>query len=111
MHSYNSLSNFRSSKKKPRNVFTPMETLHSLKRGDRYSNRYTDKFLVRSDKFVPVSKLPAPRWNWDYDLTDENANFLKQVVTENNSNLMQMQREDSLLNDEKWPIQPWIPGK
>lgn len=100
---------FRSSKKKARNVFTPMETLHNLQRGEKQINRYTDKYMARSDKFVPVSKLPAPRWNWDYDLTEENTEFLQQAVKDNNQRLMQLQREQSLLNDEEWPVTAWTP--
>ena len=98
---------FRTSKKKARNVFTPMETLHNLKRGEKYIDRYTDKYMQRSDKFVPVSKLPAPRWNWDYDLTEENTEFLQTAVNVNNNKLMEQQ---SLLNDEQLPLQQWSPG-
>jgi len=99
---------FRTSKKKPRNVFTPMETLHNLKRGEKYIDRYTDKYMKRSEKFVPVSKLPAPRWNWDYDLTEENTEFLQDAVNVNNNKLM-MQHQSSLLNDEELPLQQWSP--
>lgn len=87
-----------------------METLHNLQRGEKQINRYTDKYMARSDKFVPVSKLPAPRWNWDYDLTEENTEFLQQAVKDNNQRLMQLQREQSLLNDEEWPVTAWTPG-
>lgn len=85
-----------------------METLHSLRRGERNRMRYTDKFGVRSEQFVPASKLPAPRWSWDYDLSASNADFAKQVVRQRDQELLAS--SSPLEGDEEWPTEPWTPG-
>nr|XP_002125651.1 39S ribosomal protein L3, mitochondrial-like [Ciona intestinalis] len=93
----------------PKNVFASVPTLHALKRGEQYAVRYTDKYGVRSDKFVPKGKLPAPRWHWDYDLTDENKSFLKEISNDGNIEMLQQARQ-SPLKDSDWPVLPWQPG-
>ena len=82
--------------------------MHQLKRGEKYIDRYTDQYNRRSEKFVPRHKLPSPRWHWDYDLTKENTDFVKQVAMEDvrahNKTI------DTPLKEEEWPVQPWTPG-
>ena len=90
-----------------RNATTPMETLHSLRRGERFRDRYTNIYNERSEKFVPKSKLPAPRWSWDYDLTDENVDFLKSLNSKQDEQII---KEESPLKNEVWPTLPWTPG-
>jgi len=96
-------------RKKPKRLFTPMETLHSLKQGRKWNVRYTDQFGIRSSKFVPVSKLEAPRWNWDYDLTDSNRDFLHQLSRDQQKEIA-AKSDNEPLNDDQWPLLPWQPG-
>nr|CAB3263971.1 39S ribosomal protein L3, mitochondrial-like [Phallusia mammillata] len=91
---------------RPKNVFTPVEPVNAVKRGERFAVRYTDKYGVRSDKFVPVHKLPAPRWSWDYDLTKDNVDFLSEIARNYSENL-QTEATNAPLNDELWPVHDW----
>jgi len=54
-----------------------------------------------------MSKLPAPRWNWDYDLTEENTSFMKEMAKVQEQQIVHQQ---SPLSDEEWPMLPWEPG-
>lgn len=97
----------KSKKPKTKNLFNAVERLSSLKRGERYKDRYTDKYGRRSEKFVPVHKLPAPRWAWDGDLTKESSDFLKDINTENNEALEQDLIKYNPLKDKDWPLEEW----
>ena len=66
-----------------RNLFAPVENIHAIRRNEKIAMRYRDKYNVRSPKFVPVHKLPAPRWKWDYDLTDDNSSAALYAHPEN----------------------------
>lgn len=93
-----------------RNVFAPVENVHAVRRGEKYRIRYRDKYGVQSDKISPIHKLPAPRWKWDYDLTEENTIFAKDI---NASNCEEQNTEVlnySPLKDEQWMPLPWQPG-
>ena len=100
----------RHRKPSAKNIFSPIETMHALRRGEKYIDRYTDQYGRRSEKFVPRHKLPAPRWHWDYDLTEENASFLKRMAFSQNNNEEKKELPKSPLNDEEWPIHPWSDG-
>lgn len=100
---------FRHRKPKAKHVFAPVEPVNAVKRGERFAVRYTDRYGVRSDKFVPVHKLPPPRWSWDYDLTDDNTKFLNKIAKDD-SDLLQQQATNSPLTDEDWPVNEWTPG-
>jgi len=89
-----------------RNATTPMEGLHSLRRGEKDRDRYTNIFNERSTKFIPCSKLPAPRMIWDYDVTDENVDFLKSLNLKQNEQII---KDLSPLKNEDWPLLPWTP--
>jgi len=91
---------------KARNLFAPVENIHAVRRGEKYAMRYTDKYGVRSDKFVPEQKIAAPRFTWDYDLTDENAAFMRSTALESSKELT----GNSPFNDEQWPLHSWTPG-
>lgn len=99
----------RSKKSRVRNIFAPVENIHAVRRRERFAVRYTDKYGVRSDRFVPPHKLPAPRWKWDYDLTEDASSTLLNV----HSNIVQDRSDDILmsnpLKDKDWSLQPWEP--
>ena len=110
-HSYHGNRSYlarRHRKPKPKNIFSPIESMHQLKRGEKYADRYTDQYGRRSEKFVPRHKLPSPRWHWDYDLTDENANFMKQMVMKQTDSFNK--EMETPLMEEEWPVMPWMPG-
>ena len=97
----------RHRKPRAKNIFSPIETMHQLKRGEKYVERYTDQYGRRSKKFVPKHKLPSPRWHWDYDLTEENTEFAKQIalsqVSKHNKDI------ETPLKDDEWPVAEWAP--
>ena len=99
---------FRYRRPKKKFLYAPVETLHAVKRREKEIDRYTDKYGVRSDKFIPKHKLPAPRWHWDYDLTQDSTAFIKsvagQITAEYNQKL------NSPFKEDEWPIQSWTPG-
>ncbi|XP_012883494.1 PREDICTED: 39S ribosomal protein L3, mitochondrial, partial [Dipodomys ordii] len=66
-------------------------------------------FLFRSDAWLVVRTLHSrsPTW-WDEHLSEENASFVKQLVSEENE--AQLASKLSPLKDEPWPIHPWEPG-
>ncbi|XP_039254978.2 large ribosomal subunit protein uL3m-like [Styela clava] len=97
------------SKHKSRNLFAPVENVHAVRRGERFNRRYTDKYGVRSDKFVPPHKLPAPRWNWDYDLTKKSASTLHGVHSDNVVKFNQDIVDNNPLKDKQWELGTWEP--
>lgn len=99
----------RTRKPNAKNIFSPIETMQALKRGEKYKNRYTDQYNRRSEKFAPRHKLPSPRWHWDYDLTEENADFMKKIASLQISDHNQEVTETPL-NEEEWPTALWTPG-
>lgn len=97
----------RGKKVKTRNLFAPVENIHAVRRGEKYAMRYVDKYRTRSDKFVPSHKLPAPRWSWDYDLTDESVQTMQNTRLSSVDKCQQDAVTNNPLKDKDWELQPW----
>jgi len=97
-------------------VDSPIENVPQLKIGyhrfKQRNNANTHIWQERQDNFMPMSRLPRPKYKWGQNLTPKNREFAKEIATDRARINTQLSEEQTsiLKNDNPWPIYKYKNG-